>query len=146
MSSAHRVGIESLTNLNALPSNTQNENKASFSKDLLSVGSSLFLSLAVMASSSPALAVSGGGLDFANLDISNQDFSNGNYKGKDFSQVSIFVISMYFRMRQKKGFSKLFTNEQTLRMFQVIAKGATFTKSNLIGCRFFKAYLVRALF
>lgn len=35
-----------------------------------------------------ASAVSGGGLDYANLDISNQDFSNGNYKGKDFTQVS----------------------------------------------------------
>jgi uncharacterized protein YjbI with pentapeptide repeats len=35
----------------------------------------------------PAYAVSGGGLDFANLDISAQDFSNTNYKGKDFTQV-----------------------------------------------------------
>ena len=33
-----------------------------------------------------ALAVSGGGLDYANLDISGKDFSNGNYKGKDFTQ------------------------------------------------------------
>lgn len=32
-------------------------------------------------------AVSGGGLDYANLDITGQDFSNGNYKGKDFTQV-----------------------------------------------------------
>ncbi|VEU35398.1 unnamed protein product [Pseudo-nitzschia multistriata] len=37
--------------------------------------------------SAPALAVSGGGLDFAGLDISNQDFSNQNFKGKDFTQV-----------------------------------------------------------
>lgn len=35
----------------------------------------------------PANAVSGGGLDFANLDITGQDFSNSNYKGKDFTQV-----------------------------------------------------------
>lgn len=35
-----------------------------------------------------ASAVSGGGLDYANLDITGQDFSNGNYKGKDFTQVS----------------------------------------------------------
>lgn len=34
-----------------------------------------------------ALAVSGGGLDYAGLDISNQDFSNNNYKSKDFTQV-----------------------------------------------------------
>ena len=32
-------------------------------------------------------AVSGGGLDYANLDITGQDFSNGKYKGKDFTQV-----------------------------------------------------------
>jgi hypothetical protein len=34
-----------------------------------------------------AYAVSGGGLDYANLDISGQDFSNQSYKGKDFTQV-----------------------------------------------------------
>ena len=34
-----------------------------------------------------ANAVSGGGLDFANIDITGQDFSKGNYKGKDFTQV-----------------------------------------------------------
>jgi hypothetical protein len=34
-----------------------------------------------------SLAVSGGGLDYANLDITGQDFSNNNYKGKDFTQV-----------------------------------------------------------
>jgi len=61
-----------------------------------------------------AHAVSGGGLDFANLDITGQDFSNKNYKNKDFTQV--------------------------------IAKGTTFAKSNLQGCRFYKAYLVNADF
>ena len=35
-----------------------------------------------------ALAVSGGGLDYANLDISNENFSGGNFKGKDFTQGS----------------------------------------------------------
>jgi uncharacterized protein YjbI with pentapeptide repeats len=43
--------------------------------------------LVTFALSIPANAVSGGGLDFANLDITGQDFSNGNYKGKDFTQV-----------------------------------------------------------
>ena len=64
----------------------------------------------------PAGAVSGGGLDYANLDITGQDFSNDakTYKGKDFSQV--------------------------------IAKGTNFQKSNLQGCRFYKAYLVNADF
>lgn len=36
-----------------------------------------------------AVAVSGGGLDYANLDLTGQDFSNEAkaYKGKDFTQV-----------------------------------------------------------
>ena len=35
----------------------------------------------------PAGAVSGGGLDYANLDITaSPDFANGNFKGKDFTQ------------------------------------------------------------
>jgi hypothetical protein len=63
---------------------------------------------------SPSSAVSGGGLDFAGLDISGQDFSNKN-------------VNAY------KG--KDFT--------QVIAKGTNFAGSNLQGCRFYKAYLVR---
>ena len=42
---------------------------------------------AISASAMPALAVSGGGLDYANLDITGQDFSNNKYKGKDFTQV-----------------------------------------------------------
>jgi uncharacterized protein YjbI with pentapeptide repeats len=61
--------------------------------------------------SNSAYAVSGGGLDYANLDITGQDFSNANYKGKDFTQV--------------------------------IAKGTNFQNSNLQGCRFYKAFLVR---
>ena len=56
-------------------------------------------------------AVSGGGLDYANIDITGQDFSHQNYKGKDFTQV--------------------------------IAKGTNFAGSNLQGCRFYKAFLVR---
>jgi hypothetical protein len=61
----------------------------------------------------PSGAVSGGGLDFAGIDITGQDFSNN--------------INAY------KG--KDFT--------QVIAKGTNFRGSNLQGCRFYKAYLVR---
>ncbi|GFH43859.1 hypothetical protein CTEN210_00332 [Chaetoceros tenuissimus] len=66
--------------------------------------------------SSPANAVSGGGLDYANLDITGQDFSNNSktYKGKDFTQV--------------------------------IAKGTNFSGSNLQGCRFYKAFLVNTNF
>ena len=43
-----------------------------------------------------AMAVSGGGLDYANLDITGQDFSNEPkaYKGKDFTQVrAIFLYA-----------------------------------------------------
>lgn len=41
-----------------------------------------------------AVAVSGGGLDFANLDITGQDFSNEPkaYKGKDFTQVRPILL------------------------------------------------------
>lgn len=48
---------------------------------------SLILS-AALALSFPMVsgAVSGGGLDYANLDITGQDFSNANFKGKDFTQ------------------------------------------------------------
>lgn len=48
------------------------------------LASCLTLILAVPAVS---LAVSGGGLDYANLDITGQDFSKNSYKGKDFTQV-----------------------------------------------------------
>jgi hypothetical protein len=41
--------------------------------------------LALLLEPAAALAVSGGGLDYAGTDISGQDFS-GNYKGKDFTQ------------------------------------------------------------
>ena len=47
----------------------------------------LLLLLPFLFPSNPVYAVSGGGLDYANLDITGQNFSNGNYKGKDFTQV-----------------------------------------------------------
>ena len=53
-----------------------------------------FTLFAMTSLSGPAGAVSGGGLDYANLDITGQDFSNEAkaYKGKDFS-VSVGCIS-----------------------------------------------------
>jgi hypothetical protein len=45
-----------------------------------------------------AVAVSGGGLDYAGLDISGRDFSNGDYKGKDFTQVSALYVCVYHGM------------------------------------------------
>ena len=53
------------------------------------LASCLALMLALPAVS---LAVSGGGLDYANLDITGQNFSNGNYKGKDFTQVKWYGV------------------------------------------------------
>lgn len=76
-------------------SSCQNEKEQTNQQKLLSVGSSFLLSLAIMTTSAPAIAVSGGGLDYAGLDLSNQDFSNGNYKGKDFSQVRAFKSVIY---------------------------------------------------
>ena len=79
--------------------------------------SSMLAAMTIMVTAVPqaGIAVSGGGLDYANLDITGQDFSNSaQYKGKDFTQV--------------------------------IAKGTNFAKSNLQGCRFYKAYLVSLWF
>ncbi len=55
-----------------------------------------FTLFAMTTLSGPAGAVSGGGLDYANLDITGQDFSNEAkaYKGKDFS-VSLDSIRSY---------------------------------------------------
>lgn len=97
-----------------LAANNQNDNLKSFHSSV----ASLVLSMTVLANTFgvSALAVSGGGLDYANIDITGQDFSNNPkaYKGKDFTQV--------------------------------IAKGTNFSYSNLQGCRFYKAYLVNTNF
>ena len=63
-----------------------------FLKNLVVSSSTIFgaviLSFSLLTSSPlPVNAVSGGGLDYANLDITGKDFSNSNYKGKDFTQV-----------------------------------------------------------
>jgi hypothetical protein len=70
------------------PSCTKIAATASHTDDTISHRiSSLICSIAVaVALPMAAMAVSGGGLDYANLDISGQDFSSGNYKGKDFTQ------------------------------------------------------------
>lgn len=48
---------------------------------------SMAMTAALAFMAGPAVAVSGGGLDFANLDITaSSDFANGNFKGKDFTQ------------------------------------------------------------
>jgi uncharacterized protein YjbI with pentapeptide repeats len=46
------------------------------------------LAAVLMLAPQAGVAVSGGGLDFANMDLSGQDFSNtAQHKGKDFTQV-----------------------------------------------------------
>lgn len=52
------------------------------------------MAASLVVGSSAAWAVSGGGLDYANLDITGQDFSGGNYKGKDFTQVIFYSLSL----------------------------------------------------
>ena len=52
---------------------------------IFSLGAALAISVA--GTIQPVNAVSGGGLDYANLDLTGQNFSNGNYKGKDFTQI-----------------------------------------------------------
>jgi len=91
-----------------------NERLSESLRKCMATASLMFTVLASSSFAPPAFAVSGGGLDYANLDLTAQDFSNGNYKGKDFTQI--------------------------------IAKGTTFEGSNLIGCRFYKAYLVNTNF
>ena len=100
-----------------VPMKVKSQSRIESNDDLTKLisGSILGLGLSV-ASVSPSLAVSGGGLDFAGIDISGQDFSNDSktYKGKDFTQV--------------------------------LAKATSFAGSNLQGCRFYKAYLVNTDF
>ena len=68
-----------------------------------------------------ASAVSGGGLDYANIDISGQDFSNSSYKGKDFSQVIA------------KGTSFVKSNLQGCRFFKAYLVNTDFSGADLRG-------------
>jgi len=93
-------------------------------------------------------AVSGGGLDFANLDLSGQDFSKGNYKGKDFTQGAYVCVSVRAYCGYRSG-GGCCLDCSRLTLFSVwcaanaslavIAKATTFAGSNLQGCRFYKA-------
>jgi hypothetical protein len=59
--------------------------------------------LALTVVAAPALAVSGGGLDYAGTDISGQDFSGGDYKGKDFTQGTVCTCMCDTRRDQGHG-------------------------------------------
>lgn len=118
------------------------ENEKPNSKGNPLVVAGLTAALAFSTLVAPALAISGGGLDYSGTDISGQDFSNGNYKGKDFSQGRRRSIDAF------KGLKPLVSNlsSSSSFLYLVIAKATTFSGSNLQGCRFFKAYLVRTDF
>ena len=91
---------------------------------------------------SAALAVSGGGLDYAGIDISGQDFSNQNYKGKDFTQGMYYqscILTFLLRLSSMTSLTQP-------KHIPVLAKATTFANSNLQGCRFYKAYLVKVDF
>lgn len=62
------------------PRNTKHRVSLQFASLLVSAA------IAMAAFPTTSFAVSGGGLDYANIDITGQDFSKGNYKGKDFTQ------------------------------------------------------------
>jgi len=71
-----------------------------------------------------AWAVSGGGLDYANLDITGQDFSGSNYKGKDFTQV----------IAKGTKFSK--SNLQGCRFYKAYLVNADFEGADTRGASF----------
>ena len=95
----------SLTSLNgsrdSSNENTDTMNRKSNFFSEAAISTAMFL--AISTSALPALAVSGGGLDYANLDITGQDFSNQKYKGKDFTQVRMFMTNFEMRLTKKKS-------------------------------------------
>jgi hypothetical protein len=93
-----------------------------------------------------ANAVSGGGLDYANIDISGQDFSNGNYKGKDFTQgmyslIYFILCVVCFRILVSSSFSIIFLYEYSIFHFSGISL-IFFTDQKF----FFSLFNIRFLF
>lgn len=96
-----------------------------------------------------AIAVSGGGLDYAGLDISNANYSNGNYKSKDFTQViakstnfansnlsacrfyKAYLVNANFEAAIVTGASFEDTSMDNANLHNVIAIGAYFGPSLL---------------
>lgn len=77
--------------------------------------------LFLVAPATGALAVSGGGLDFAGLDISGQDYADKNYKGKDFTQV----------IAKGTNFAK--SNLQGCRFYKSYLVNADFSGADITG-------------
>ena len=80
-----RCGAKSASSHLFAGSNNSQDERSSSSRTTCIASLATATYLAFMAG--PAAAVSGGGLDYANLDITGSpDFANGNFKGKDFTQ------------------------------------------------------------
>lgn len=125
------------------------DNKHAFSPSLATATSAAFAAALITCSSTVALAVSGGGLDYAGLDISGQDFSNGSYKGKDFTQTiakganfansnlqgcrfyKAFLVSTDFGGSDLRGASLEDTSMDGANLKGTIASGAYFGASLL---------------
>ncbi|CAM9730127.1 unnamed protein product [Chrysoparadoxa australica] len=80
----------------------------------------VLLSFAPLCTPPPtALAISGGGLDYAGLNLKEKDFSKGSYKGKDFSGV--IAKAVHFNGSDLRG----------SRFFKADLEKADFTGANL---------------
>eukprot|EP00956_Cyclotella_meneghiniana_P015629 scaffold24040_cov74-Cyclotella_meneghiniana.AAC.5 len=92
-----------------------------------------FFSIAPLAATSAAWAVSGGGTDYASLDLTGQDFSNGNYKGKDFTQgcrfYKAFLVNTNFEGADVRGVSFELTSMDNANLKNINAAGAYFGQS-----------------
>eukprot|EP00752_Nemacystus_decipiens_P007569 g6762.t1 len=73
----------------------------------------------LLANPSPAAAISGGGLDYAELNLTGRDFSNGKYKSKDFSGAIAKEVN--FSGSDLRG----------VRFFKADLKKANFSGANL---------------
>lgn len=82
----------------------------------------------------PAVAVSGGGLDYASSDIKAKDFSKGDYSKKDFSGC---IASLAKFQDAKVGGA---------RFFKADLKGADFTGASAAGTSFESADLEGTVF
>jgi uncharacterized protein YjbI with pentapeptide repeats len=97
-----------------------NPNLSSF--PMATAAATIVTTISILSLSQPALAVSGGGLDYANLDISGQDYSNSkSYKGKDFTQTIA------------KGTNFSNSNLQGCRFYKAFLVNANFEGSDLRG-------------
>ena len=104
----------------------------------------ILLSLALL-SPLPAAAISGGGLDFAQLDItSSTEFANKSFKGKDFSQVIAKGTSFQHSNLQGTRFIKAFLVNTDFSFADL--RGASLEDTSLDGAIFEQADLRGAYF